>query len=191
MHRPSHDRPERPKKPSCRGFGPDDPAAVEAAPAPCQARPVVRTGCALFVALACCDAREPAEDPARPDDAERSAEPQPPSPPPAPKTRIDPKPFAVELAEVRDGGAIVEIELSLGRPLPPTNASRPTLHVGAEVVTKSRHPDGELDRLVFLVPREQFDRMADGATLEVHGLVLSRSAVPVATTLDKSAARAP
>lgn len=147
-----------------------------------------RLGCFWLVTLAGCDAREPAEDATPPDERAATTEP---SPTPAPTKRIDPKPFAVELAAVRDGGAIVEIELDLGRPLPPTNASRPTLHVGAEVVTKSRHPEGRLDRLVFLVPREQFDRMPDGAALELHGIVLSRSAVPVASTLDKSALRAP
>ncbi len=149
-----------------------------------------RLGWFTLVVLASCDAREPAEDATRPDERAAKAEPSP-APTPASSTRIDPRPFAVELAAVRDGGAVVEIELELGRPLPPTNASRPTLHVGAEVVTKSRHPEGRLDRLVFLVPREQFDRMPDGAALELHGIVLSRTAVPVASVLDKSALRAP
>jgi hypothetical protein len=146
---------------------------------------IVRHGCLWLVVLASCDAREPEGDAEPPDERATQAA------APAPAKRIDPKPFAVELAALRDSGAIVEIELTLGRPLPPTNASRPTLHVGTEVVTKSRHPEGELDRLVFLVPREQFDRMPDGAALELHGVVLSRTAVPVASALDKSTLRAP
>jgi hypothetical protein len=150
---------------------------------------IVRHGCLWLVVLASCDAREPEGDAEPPD--ERATQAAAPTPAPAPTKRIDPKPFAVELAALRDSGAIVEIELTLGRPLPPTNASRPTLHVGTEVVTKSRHPEGKLDRLVFLVPREQFDRMPDGAALELRGVVLSRTAVPVASALDKSTLRAP
>ena len=44
---------------------------------------------------------------------------------------------------------------------------------------------------MFLVPRAQFDRMADGAALELRGVVLARDAVPVALVLDKSALRVP
>lgn len=152
---------------------------------------VVRLACPLGLVLAGCDPREPDADAAPP--TERAQSPVDPAPAPvrAQGPRIDPEPFAVQIVALHDRGDTVEIELALGRRLPPTNASRPTLHVGDEVVRKSRHPDGELDRLVFLVPRAQFDRMADGAALELRGVVLARDAVPVALVLDKSALRVP
>lgn len=148
---------------------------------------VVRSAGSLLLVIAGCDPREPEADAEPPTERAQSH-----SDPVAvnPGPRIDPKPYAVRLAALHDRGDTVEIELTLGRPLPPTNASRPTLHVGDEVVRKSRHPEGRLDRLTFLVPREQFDRMADGAALELRGVVLARDAVPVAV-LDKSALRAP
>jgi len=146
---------------------------------------VVRLAGPLGLVLAGCDPREPDADAEPPTEREQSPV------DPAPSPRIDPEPFAVQLVALHDRGDTVEIELALGRRLPPTNASRPTLHVGDEVVRKSRHPDGQLDRLVFLVPRDQFDRMADGAALELRGVVLARDGVPVAGVLDKSALRAP
>jgi hypothetical protein len=153
---------------------------------------IVRSAWPLCIVLAACDPREPDADAEPPSSPRVESRAQPiATPPPATGARIDPTPFAVRLAALHDRGATVEIELELGRPLPPTNASRPTLHVGDEVVRKSRHPEGRLDRLVFLVPREQFDRMVDGAALELRGIVLARGAVPVGSVLDKSALRAP
>lgn len=154
---------------------------------------VVRLASPLLLVLVGCDPREPDAD-AEPPSERSHPDPAPtnaPAPSPATNPRIDPAPFAVRVTALRDAGDTVEIELALGRRLPPTNASRPTLHVGDEIVTKSRHPDGELDRLVFLVPRAQFDRMPDGAALELHGIVLARDAVPVELVLDKSALKAP
>ena len=150
---------------------------------------VVRPSLVLVLVLAGCDPREPDADAEPPTERVRTV--VDPKPATQPASRIDPKPFAVRLAALHDRGETVEIELELGRALPPTNASRPTLHVGDEIVLKSRHPDGRLDRLLFLVPREQFDRMPDGAALELHGVVLARDPVPVATALDKSTLRAP
>jgi hypothetical protein len=149
---------------------------------------MVRLACLLSVAVAGCDAREPDADAEPPH--ERTASPPAPAPAAAP-SRIDPQPFDARLDAIRDAGETIEIEIALGRPLPPIDASRPALHVGDEVVRKSRHPQGRLDRLVFLISREQFDRMPDGAALELHGLALTRGALPVASVLDKSALTVP
>jgi hypothetical protein len=154
---------------------------------------IVRAVLPLLVVLAACDPREPEADAEPPTEPRVASRPRAEvaSPPRAAAPRIDPAPYEVRLAALHDRGDTIEIELDLGRPLPPTNASRPTLHVGDEIVRKSRHPGGRLDRLVFLVPRDQFDRMSDGAALELRGVVLARGAVPVAPVLDKSALRAP
>lgn len=152
---------------------------------------IVRAAMPLFAVLAACDPREPEADAEPPTEPRVAPRAEASSPPRATAPRIDPAPYAVRLAALHDRGDTIEIELELGRPLPPTNASRPTLHVGDEIVRKSRHPEGRLDRLVFLVPRDQFDRMSDGAALELRGMVLARGAVPVAIVLDKSALRAP
>jgi hypothetical protein len=149
-----------------------------------------------LVVLVACDPRETQADAAPPDDPPRVTASAPPpasasAPPKAASLRADERPFAASVVALRETSDVVEIEIELGRPLPPTNASRPTLHVGDEIVRRHRYAEGRLDRLVFLVPREQLDRMPDGAALELHGVVLSRDPVPVAGALDKSTLRAP
>ena len=149
---------------------------------------IVRPAVALWIATVSCDAREPTAD-AEPPQERTAAQPAP--GPVGAQPRIDPQPFDARIDGIRDGGQTIEIEIALGRPLPPTDASRPALHVGDEVVRKSRHPDGQLDRLVFLVPRDQFDRLPNGATMELHGLALTRAPLAVTPALDKSALTAP
>lgn len=119
-----------------------------------------------------------------------------------PGTRPSPKPrepavaplataLSIEVTGLRDRGDVVEIELALDRRVRPTDANRPTLRIGAEVVRSSRHPDGALDRLVFLVPRAQFDRMPDGAAISVRALGMSSESMAQPPVLDKSKVVAP
>ncbi|HET6584180.1 MAG TPA: hypothetical protein VFG69_12045 [Nannocystaceae bacterium] len=154
---------------------------------------ISRLACLLALAVAACDAREPDADAEPPREQPRAVPSAAPAKPAstAASTRIEPTAFDARVEGIRDGGDVVEIEIALGRPLPPTNASRPALHVGDEVVHKSRHPQGRLDRLVFLVAREQFDRMPDGAAIELHGLALTRGPIAVAPALDKATVTAP
>lgn len=95
-------------------------------------------------------------------------------------------PLSITQAEVRQRGDAFEIEVTLDRRLPTTNSSRPSLRVGDEVVRRSLHPQGELDRLLFLVTREQFERMPDGATLEVHAPGFLSANVTTSPRLDKT-----
>jgi hypothetical protein len=99
--------------------------------------------------------------------------------------------LGIAVTEIRDRGDIVEIELALDRRVRPTDANRPSLQIGDEVVRASRHPDGALDRLVFLVPRAQFDRMADGAVIAVRALGMSSESMGKPPILDKTKVVAP
>ena len=78
------------------------------------------------------------------------------------------------------------IEVALDQRLPPTDASRPELQIGDERIRRSVHPEGRLDRLVFLVPRAQFDRMAQDAPLQVRAHGRSSATMASAPRLDKS-----
>lgn len=87
--------------------------------------------------------------------------------------------LAIDLYEVRRQGATVEIEVALDRPLPPMGSMRPSLRVGGETTQRSLPgTDGRLDRLVFLVDAEQFERMpADGELVVRAGMLSNETAL--------------
>jgi hypothetical protein len=99
---------------------------------------------------------------------------------------LTPASLDITLVEIRDRGDTMEVELACDRHLPSTDASRPTLQVGDEIVRASFHPQGRLDRLVFLVPRAQFDRMPGGAVMTVRVRALSNESMTQAPVLDKT-----
>ncbi len=83
-------------------------------------------------------------------------------------------PMEVSLVAVRRGAEVVEVEVQLPQALPPTSGLRPSLTIGAETTQRSRIPaDGRLDRLVFLVPVEQYARMSQDDALVVRAGLFS------------------
>lgn len=90
-----------------------------------------------------------------------------------------PPPVATTLAAVRDRGELVEIELVFARRLPGGDLPPPVLRIDDEVVRASFHPGGQLDRLVFRVPKAQFERLPDGAAMTVttRGLTSAKVAL--------------
>ena len=80
----------------------------------------------------------------------------------------------VALQRVARVGEVVEVEVALSQPLPPLSNTRPSLHIGDEVVRRSRAGrDGRADRLLFSVPVDQFDRMSTGAPIVVRAGLIS------------------
>ena len=68
--------------------------------------------------------------------------------------------IGVVVGAVRRVGDEVQIEVELDRPFPPAASARPTLQVGDEVVRRSRAgAGGRIDRLIFTMPAEQYERM--------------------------------
>lgn len=143
----------------------------------------------LFASLAACDPpREPEADAKAPTAtppaaAQIAATSKPDAAPPKAKAAA----LEVRVDAIRISGDTVEIEVALDRRLPPTGASRPTLHIGDVAIKRSRRPDGALDRIVFLVERTVFDTLADGATLVVRDRAYSSEQMTDPPRLDKSA----
>ncbi len=74
--------------------------------------------------------------------------------------------------------------MSLDRPLPPLASMRPALHVGDEIARRSRAGEGgRLDRLVFTVDAEQFERMPLDAGLILRAGVTSNEDAATKPTL--------
>ena len=139
-----------------------------------------RSFVALLAVLAACDPPRPPQDEATPP---RSA------PVPAPTAAITPvsaQSLAITLTAIRKHGDDVEIEVALDRKLPMTGGSRPTLLVGDRAYRRSRRPDGQLDRLVFLLSAAELDALPDGATLVVRDRGYSSEQMASPPRLDKS-----
>jgi len=143
----------------------------------------------LFTSLAACDPpREPDADAKAPTVTPPATAPiattsKPTAAPPTTRAAE----LEVRVDAIRIAGDDVEIEVTLDRRLPPTGASRPTLHIGDVAIHRSRRPDGALDRIVFLVERTVFDTLVDGATLVVRDRAYSSEQMTDPPRLDKSA----
>lgn len=96
---------------------------------------------------------------------------------------------SITLVAIRRGPAKVEIEISLDRKLPMTGRSHPTLRAGTLVLSRSRHPDGALDRLVFLATPAELDALADDAPLTFSDGTFTSEAMTTTPVLDKSLVR--
>jgi hypothetical protein len=130
----------------------------------------------VLVLLAACDPPPPRSAPTPPV-AEAA--------PAAPVTLRAPS-LQVTLTALRRNGDSVEIELALDRKLPMTGASRPTLQIGEHTIRRSRRPDGQLDRLVFLLSAAELDALEDGAPLVVRDRGVSSEQMTSPPRLDKS-----
>ena len=131
----------------------------------------------LVVALCACDtaSSNPAESKVEsPAPAIRVAELE-----DTPQVAANPAAVLVEitLVAVRSKDDLVEIEVALPKALPSMSAVRPSLQVGGETTVRSRPgPNGRLDRLVFLVPAEQYARMSKDAEMIVRAGLFSNEA---------------
>jgi hypothetical protein len=105
----------------------------------------------------------------------------PPAEPPAPSAPASVQPrvtlardLDVQLSRVARVGDVVVIEVALSQPLPPLSNTRPSLHIGDEVVRRSRAgADGRADRLRFTVPADQFERMSPAEPIVVRAGFMS------------------
>lgn len=87
-------------------------------------------------------------------------------------------PMEVSLVAVRTKDDVVEIEVALPQALPSMSGVRPSLEIGGETTNRSRPgPHGRLDRLVFLVPAEQYARMSKDAELIVRAGLFTNETV--------------
>ena len=137
-----------------------------------------------IVFLVACDSREPEGD-AQPPTRAAPSEPTLALPkaatPVASAQTID-----IDIAEIRRSGAQVEVEIVLDRKLPATSASRPVLHIGEQLFRRSRHANGQLDRLVFLLTAAELDGLDDGAIMIVRDRGVSSELMASPPVLDKS-----
>ena len=77
-------------------------------------------------------------------------------------------PVENEIVAIRTVNGGVEIELSSTRPFP-IRALYAVLCIGAALESpQSRHPDGSLNTIIFLLTREEFDRTRDGDPVTVQ-----------------------
>jgi hypothetical protein len=88
-------------------------------------------------------------------------------------------PLQVEVPRVRRRGDEVEIEVVLDRPIAPTGRVRPTLEFGETLVRRSRFDvSGRLDRLIFTMPAEQFDRLSPDVEITFRAGFVTNAASP-------------
>jgi hypothetical protein len=75
----------------------------------------------------------------------------------------------LSLTAIRHGSepGTVEIELSSTQPLPVLDSAL-ELQLGSTVTDRSQHPGGNLRRVVFILPRTQWDTTANGAPLRMR-----------------------